>query len=93
MLNEFVDKFKDIEVGQKIRIRSSVPYRNIPARFLSWLSRYDNQFTVEAIQEYDVASAALITVEEVPNEPLEYCQVEPIRPKRSKVFNWHRSKS
>jgi len=96
MQDEFLDKFKDIEVGQKVRIIVSCPrrYRHmtfaaVHSDFLDFIRACGNEFTVKTIQEYD-SDSAMVTLEEVPNRALEYEQVEPIGKRRSKVFNSHR---
>jgi len=91
-MQEFVDEFKDIKVGQKIRIRTKYiyhPRRYMPihSNFLNFIKTNSNQFTIDAIQEYD-DDAVLISTEEVPEKTLEYEQVEPAG-QGSKVFNWH----
>lgn len=93
---EFLDSYKDIAVGQKVRIIVRCPkrYRHmtfapVHSDFLDFIRAHGNEFTVETIQRYD-HSSAMVTLEEVPNRALEYEQVEPIGKRRSKVFNWHR---
>lgn len=95
MQYDFLDRFKDIEVGQKIRIRTACiyhprRYKSMPVHsdFIQFIKTRSNKFTVDTIQEYD-DDAVLITVEEVAGT-LEYEQVEPIGQRRSKVFNWHK---
>jgi len=96
MRDEFLDRFKDIEVGQKVRILLRCPkrYRHmtfaaVHSDYLDFIKAHGNEFTVKTIQEYDSGSA-MVTLEEIPNRALEYEQVEPIGRRRSKVFNWHR---
>jgi len=93
-MQEFIDEFKDIKVGQKIRIRTKYiyhPRRYMPihSNFLNFIKTSSNQFTVDTMQLYDGDETVLIAVEEVVGS-LEYEQIEPVG-QGSKVFNWHRS--
>lgn len=88
MLYEFLDKFKNIEIGQKIRIRINVLRGSIHPNFLSFIKMHGNRFTVSTIQEYD-DDAVMIGVEEI-SGALEYEQVEPLGQRSSRVFNWHK---
>jgi len=96
MQDEFLDKFKDIEVGQKVRIIVRCPKRyrhmtfaSIHSDFLDFIRAHGNVFIVKTIQEYD-SDSAMVTLEEVPKHALEYQQIEPIGKRRSKVFNCRR---
>lgn len=93
----FIDRFKDVAVGQKVRVRTRYSKRQrhksfapIHPDFFDFIKMHGNEFTVDTIQECD-DDLAMIAVEEIPGRALEYEQIEPVG-RRSKVFNWHRSR-
>jgi len=81
MIYEFVDEFKNIKVGDKVKIkRSCIPpcppgFIPVPSDFVLHIRLYCNRFTIRSIQEIDDDSA-MIGVEEVKGV-LEYPQVNP----------------
>jgi len=97
LFNEFIEKYKDIEVGGKIQINEKcIPpahglYQTAPVEnsFVEYLKNNNNIFTIEFIQEFE--DDVIILVGEVEGI-LGYDQVIPIieRKYKSKVFNWHR---
>jgi len=88
---EFVDYFKNIKVGGKIKIRPlylMFGSRQVPKNFIEWSRRKRNKFTIESIQKLD--KTAMVTVEEVPGI-LEYDQIVPLVIK-TRILHWHREK-
>lgn len=88
---EFVDYYKKIRIGSKIKVKALFMVhgrRQVPFTFVEWSRRYRNIFTVSAIQ--DMGESAMISVEEVRGS-LEYDQIIPLK-KSTRVLNWHREK-
>lgn len=81
MLYDFVDEYKKIKVGGKIKVKSEcLPpgmkgFIIVPKDFQKYVKKYSNKFTVRAIQEIDEGNA-MIAVFEVQGV-LEYSQLEP----------------
>ena len=77
---EFVEIFKNIKIGDLVRIKSSCippcPSHVVPAppNFLEFILQHGNCFTIRMIQEIDDDSA-MIGVEET-NGIIEYPQIE-----------------
>ena len=80
LIYEFVDDFKWMEVGEKIKIKQRhIPpcyYKvvPVPSAFVRYIKKHDNCFTVRTIQVIDDDSA-MIGVDEVQGA-LEFYQVE-----------------
>lgn len=90
-MNEFLDKFKEIRIGSKIKVKRLFMMfgrRQVPLTFVEWSRRYRNIFTVDTIQEF--GSSAMISVKEVKGA-VEYDQIVPLK-KSMRVLNWHREK-
>jgi len=88
---EFVDKYKRIRVGAKVKVKELFMMpgrRQVPLIFLNWVLRYRNVFTVVSIQKGD--DMAIICLEEIAGF-LEYDQIVPLK-KNTRVLNWHREK-
>lgn len=88
---EFVDHYKKIKVGSKIKIKSfylTYGSRQVDVDFIERAVIFGNVFKVESIQE--INQSAMITVEEVKGF-LEYDQVTPITQSK-RIINWHREK-
>jgi hypothetical protein len=85
MLYEFVDQFKNIKVGDKIKIKNkylcpsakgfSASSSYVRWNFQIYVDLNSNKFTVTDIQEIDKDNAMIIVCET--HGSLEYLQVEP----------------
>ncbi len=87
MLYEFVDEFKKIKIGEKVKIKnrclcskSQVHPSSVSKNYVRWIFQMyidlnSNKFTVKDIQDIGEDNA-MITVHEVEGS-LEYLQVEP----------------
>jgi len=93
LLFEFLDKFKRIRVGGKIKIRGSclppdhILYNVVPVHsdFVDYIIRHENEFTIRTIQQCSLDDV-MVSVYEL-NHILEYNQIEIIS---KRVLNWHR---
>jgi hypothetical protein len=81
MIYDFVDTFKRIKVGGKIKIKTSCilhvgnNHLRVPNSFINYIKNNSNKFTVSTIQEINDDNA-MVTVFEV-GGVLEYFQVTP----------------
>ena len=86
----FVDRYKKIKIGSKIRIRACYILhgsRQVPHTFIEWIARNGNLFTVEGI--FETSGTALINVEEV-NGAVEYDQIKKVSQSK-RMLNWRRN--
>jgi len=75
MIFEFVDKFRNIQVGQNIKIFERwIP--RIPQSFSDFIKKFGNKFTVREIQKIDYDNAMILVHES--DEVLEYYQISPL---------------
>jgi hypothetical protein len=92
MSYEFLESYKDIKIGDKIRVNIPQPFNlvSIDMAFVEHLFIHGrrNKFTVETIQE-DGDGDAVITVREVSGGILGYDQLEKM-PASVRVLNWRK---